>query len=303
MAYPSGSPIAGLDTLRRGIFYIFISALLSIIADFLFITIIGGIIMAIIALVFYFLAFGKIKDGFTQLAMTGLDVGSGKTGATLYLVGIILELVGLGLSLILIGLFLLPVAAILELIGDILIGLGIYRVGSYYNNSLTKIGGILIMTLIIDFIGYILAYVGLGEIIRSGGVPIQQYPQPYYQQPYPQQPYQPYPQPYQQQPTMPSQAPSQVGQGIIRNNGYAQVTLYSPTQASITSAFLIAGGSQIPAISITPSSLFAGNNEVTFYFGNNIPPLQSGQNYQIVINLNTQSGTVTQIVANVTYQP
>ena len=52
-------------------------------------------------------------------------------------------------------------------VGFVLIGIGLFKVGSSYNNKLLKIGGIVTAIPITNFIGLIISYVALGEVERG----------------------------------------------------------------------------------------------------------------------------------------
>ncbi len=60
---------------------------------------------------------------------------------------------------------LIAVAAIITLVGMIFVIIGLFRVGSQFNNSLVEVGAILILFL--GIIGTILLYLGLTEIINK----------------------------------------------------------------------------------------------------------------------------------------
>ncbi|QXJ31985.1 DUF973 family protein [Saccharolobus shibatae] len=215
----------------------------------------------------------RIRSGFSILKSLGRDVGIGETGTTLYLVGLIIIIIGALLTFVLIGVPILILGEIIALIGGILIGIGFYRVGEIYNEGLVKIGGILIIIPIdiLNFIGFILAYVGLGRV-------------------------RPLPTPT-QQPSVPQVY--QVGQGTIRNNGYAYVTLYSSTPATIISAKI--EGANIMSSAINPTVLQIGNNEVTIFFGN-VQSLAPNTTYIITLTINI-GGNIINISTAAVYQP
>ncbi|QXJ34976.1 DUF973 family protein [Saccharolobus shibatae] len=215
----------------------------------------------------------RIRSGFSILKSLGRDVGIGETGTTLYLVGLIIIIIGALLTFVLIGVPILILGEIIALIGGILIGIGFYRVGELYNEGLVKIGGILIIIPIdiLNFVGFILAYVGLGRV-------------------------RPLPTPT-QQPSVPQVY--QVGQGTIRNNGYAYVTLYSSTPATIISAKI--EGANIMSSAINPTVLQIGNNEVTIFFGN-VQSLAPNTTYIITLTINI-GGNIINISTAVVYQP
>ncbi|MCG2894470.1 MAG: DUF973 family protein [Sulfolobales archaeon] len=125
-------------------------------------SLVGVIILEIIALIFTILSVLKLRSGFRGLEAVGKDVG-GVTGTTLLIIGVILAIIPL---VDIIG-------AILIIIGVILIGLAVRRVGQIYNISDIRNGGILIaigsVIPFVAFIGFILTYVGLGNLLNTMG--------------------------------------------------------------------------------------------------------------------------------------
>jgi len=125
-----------------------------------------------IAIVLYLVALIKIRSGFKVLTYTGKNVGIGYAGTSLifislilYVLAIILVIVGVNSSLLLSTL--IDIGGVLGIIGYILTNIGFYKVGSEYNEGVIKTGGILAAIFIIPilpFIGYIMIYVGLGNI-------------------------------------------------------------------------------------------------------------------------------------------
>ncbi len=122
----------------------------------------GVIVIEIIALVFTILSVLKLRSGFRGLEATGKDVG-GVTGTTLWIIGVILAIIPL----------IDIVGAILIIIGTILIGLAIRRVGQIYDVGNIRNGGILIaigsVIPFVAFIGFILTYMGLGKLLNTMG--------------------------------------------------------------------------------------------------------------------------------------
>lgn len=292
------SEMEGIKNLRSGSLFLIISALLASIgviititggllgflfslgtlsavgaASSIFGTIIGIVVLVLLSAIIGLIGILRIKSGFSILKSLGRDVGIGGTGTTIYLVGLIIAIIGAFLSIILIGLPILALAEFLILIGGILIGVGFYRVGEIYNEGLVKIGGILIIIPVdlLNFIGFILAYIGLGKVKPLATATQQSFgPQVY-----------------------------QVGQGTIKNNGYAYITLYSSTPASIVSARI--EGVNIMPISISPTVLQIGNNEVTMFFGN-LQSLIPNRPYTITFTINI-GGNIINISTTAIYQP
>ncbi|ACP44796.1 Protein of unknown function DUF973 [Sulfolobus islandicus Y.G.57.14] len=234
---------------------------------------VGIAIVILIGAIIGLIGILRIRSGFGILKSLGRDVGIGEIGTTLYLVGLIIIIIGALLTIVLIGFPILILGEIIALIGGILIGIGFYKVGEIYNEGLVKIGGILIVIPIdlINFVGFILAYVGLGKVRPLPTVA--------------------------QQPLVPQVY--QVGQGTIRNNGYAYITLYSSTPASIISAKI--EGANIMSSAINPTVLQIGNNEVTIFFGN-VQSLAPNTTYIITLTINI-GGNIINISTTAVYQP
>ena len=231
----------------------------------------------IIAGVLGILGILRVRRGFTELRNSGLNVGVGATGAKLILVGYALIVIGAVMSVVGVGTGVILLGEIVEFIGIVLLALGFYNLGSIYNEGLVKWGGIL--SIVLGFIGYILVYVGLGNVMRNLS---SSSPQPYST---PQQPY--------------AQAQVyQVGQGVLRPDGYASFTLYSPYQAKIVGGYIEGYG--ISATYFTPNVLSPGTNNVTAYFGN-VGALQRGVAYVVVLTLDVQ-GSTTYVRVSVAYQ-
>lgn len=77
------------------------------------------------------------------------------------------------LGLILGGAGLAVLGAILLLIGGILVLVGIWRMGTRYDNSMLKIGAILLIFPFLDIVGVILIYIGAGQslqVLNQSGV-------------------------------------------------------------------------------------------------------------------------------------
>jgi|GEM_PF-978510 uncharacterized membrane protein len=128
------------------------------------------IIVAIISIIISLVGYINVRSGFQILSEINQDYGIGKTGVNLIFVGIGVTILGLILLLVLVGFFILIIAVLIEVIGSILLGIGIYRIGSNFRNTLVEVGGILIIFSwlpyigFIAFIGWILNYFGLNEI-------------------------------------------------------------------------------------------------------------------------------------------
>ena len=283
----SQTPLEAIKTIRSGLMFEIAATLLLVVGWALSI----GLVLAfgllavlwvaaaawIIAGVLGILGILRVRRGFNELRNLWPNVGVGATGSTFVLVGYVLIVIGAVLSVVGVGTGVILLGEIVEIIGVILLALGFYHLGDIYNDGLVKWGGIL--SIVLGFIGYIMVYVGLGNVMRnlSSGSP-----QPYST---PQQPY--------------AQAQVyQVGQGVLRPDGYASFTLYSPYQAKIVGGYIEGYG--ISATNFTPDVLSPGTNNVTAYFGN-VGALQHGVTYVVVLTLDVQ-GSTTYVRVNVVYQ-
>ena len=169
---------------------------------------------------------------------------------------------------------LIILGVILEFVAGALIGLSIYNVGRFYSSILTWISGILIIIPFTAFVGWILTYAGVDDIVNKltgRSMPMQ----PGYQQPYsPQQGYQSPPQPMQPtyQPYQPTPQPIivyQTGNGQLTEDGKAVFSLYSNGQIQIMSASIDNTTIAVGPDKIIPQTLSQGNNSVMIQF----PPL------------------------------
>ena len=247
----------------------------------------------------------NIRSGFGILKNLGRDVGIGYTGATLYFIALILVVLGI-LLILLGGRVVALIGGIVAIVSDILVGIGFYKLGGIYNEGTTKIGGILVAipviwgmillaipVLFVSFIGYILVYIGLGKIKPMAMVALPA--QPGYA------PNSINPMCTPMPPTQPNYPPQiyQEGQGIIRGNGYAQVSLYSTTQATILSARI--EGTTLSSVNINPVVLQPGQNEVTIQFGN-VSSLTPSTTYLITLVVNIGEN-MSEVKATAVYQP
>ncbi|GGT92351.1 hypothetical protein GCM10007116_07590 [Sulfodiicoccus acidiphilus] len=228
--------------------------MISILVGFIgIISFVGGPVLAgvllVVALILGILALIRLYRGFKMLTPYVPNANLGRIGSILLVI------------------------PILDLIGVILVGLALYFVGEKYNNGTTKVGGILTAIPIgfISFIGFIVSYVGLGNILYQ--VPASLTPQT----PQVQQPAQVY----------------QVGQGSLRGN-VATLTLYSNLPIGLTSATI--EGLASTAVAIQPSSLKPGENRVEITFSYVPPAVVQGTEYKLRLlleNGSTVYATVT----------
>jgi len=125
-------------------------------------------VLALVSLVLIVMAFGRLRGGFSLLSAAGRGGSIGVAGTWLVIIAIIIAL--LGVALFMFGGFIAVwIAFVLAAVGFILIGVGLFEVGSSYRNGLLEAGGILVAIplLITSFIGLILSYVALGDIMRE----------------------------------------------------------------------------------------------------------------------------------------
>ncbi|MFP3234517.1 MAG: DUF973 family protein [Sulfolobaceae archaeon] len=274
-----------------------------------------GIILGLIAIL-------KLRGGFRDLKSVFPEAGIGASGGLLLLIGyIVFILFPLGFILAILtispGLMILSyvglvLGGIIYFVGQILTGIGFYRVGNRYNESLVSVGGIL--TIFLPFIGYILNFIGLGKIINKLSMGQQPYsPQPYQQStiqpsgmPYSQPQYQPNSQPqnlpsvpYQpasqqfpgQQPPLPQsnlpmspQAPLPIYQtgpfAILRPDGSMTFQVYSSQPAQLVSARI--EDTSNTTTTITPNFIQPNQiTNVTVNFGS--IPIVPGRQYRIIV--------------------
>ncbi|AOL17259.1 hypothetical protein BFU36_11685 [Sulfolobus sp. A20] len=240
---------SSLVKVREGLLYAIITVFIGFIALIgFFANIVIGIILFIIALIIGILSLIRLYGGFSGLSSSVNNMGLGKIGAIFLAI------------------------PFLDILGIIFVGIAIYSIGDKFNNGNTKIGGILgaIPIGIVAFIGYILAYIGIGEILRS------------------------YTPASNVQPTMQGQQLQAMGN--LKGN-IANVTINSPFKARILDATL--EEFQLHALNISPMELNSGTNFVTITF----PPLPTGLKpggyYKIKLTLDNN----TIIYATLNYQP
>ena len=299
------SKFEGIDKLRTGALILVMAFIFIIIAFSVylysvalvsqslssFLSVLGAlttyiVIVNVIGLFLVLVGLYYLRDGFKMLYDLGLDVESGYTGVRLTLIGIVLSFTSLSSLVVpLLSIFtssLIGLAGnIIIFIGNVLIGIGFYNLGKEYNEGKTKIGGILLI--FFPPLGYILTYLGLGKIgqvvtqssldwkkATGKGVVITLSSQPQIYQ---------------------------VGQGIIKSNGAATITLYSPTQATILSARI--EGTKITSVNINPIVLQPGHNNVTIQF-NDVSSLVPYTNYNIILVVNI-GGKIAEVRATASY--
>ena len=136
------------------------------------------LIPGVVTLIGYFL----IYSGFKGILKLRVGIGTGRTGALLTAIGLILIYAGLIPLLTQLGVLtspgatindlvplfasvvLLLVGAILILIGVIMLAIGLYRVGESFTNGTLKVGAV--VSIFLGVIGYILVLIGLQSMIN-----------------------------------------------------------------------------------------------------------------------------------------
>jgi len=262
--------INSFNALKQASLWFIIAILIGFIG---LISLLAGIVAIVSLILILLFALPQLRNAFQGFLQTGKNVGSGLTGANILPWAYLLEVIGgliaitgiFVISRILAGLgvIIIILAALLELVAGILIGLAVYNLGRFYKSDMMWVSGILIIIPGLGFIGWILLYISIDDVvnkIRGGFMP----PQPGYQQPY--QPYSPQPS-YQ----TPQQFVSvyQTGNGQLTEDGRAVFSLYSTAQIQILSASIDNTTIAVAPDKIMPQTLIQGNNNVTIQF----PPL------------------------------
>ena len=262
--------INSFNSLKQASLWFIIATLIGFIG---IVSSLAGVIAIVSFILILFFAIPPLRSAFQGFLQTGKNVGNGLTGARilpwaylLVFIGGIIAIAGIftiNLVLAELGGIIAILAGLLELVAGILIGLAVYNLGSFYNSDIMRVGGILIIIPGINFVGWILLYISIDDVvnkIRGGFMPSQ----PGYQQPY--QPYSPQPS-YQ----TPQQFVSvyQTGNGQLTEDGRALFSLYSTAQMQILSASIDNTTIVVGPDKIIPQTLIQGNNNVTIQF----PPL------------------------------
>ncbi|BFI76867.1 DUF973 family protein [Sulfurisphaera ohwakuensis] len=247
--------VNALNKLKDASLWFIIATLIGFIGV---VTVFSEIISIVAFILLLFVAIPKLKDAFNLFLQTGKDVRNGITGANIlpwgYIIiflGGIIGIVGLfaiSAVLAIFGTLLVVLGVLLEFIGGLLIGLSIYNLGRFYQSDLMWIGGILIIIPGINFVGWILTYISIDDVLkRLSPSPIIPTPAA----------------------SMPSVSVYQVGTGSLSADGKASLVLYSSTQLQIQSASIDNTLISVSWDKITPYILNPGNNTVTIQF----PPL------------------------------
>jgi len=162
-----------------------------------------AVVLALISLVLTVMAFRRLRGGFSLLSAAGRGGSTGVTGAWLLIMAAIIALPGAAL-LMFVGFIVSSITSVIGNAGYVLIGKGLYDVGSSYGKDSLKTGGalvaisfavvllltvdwrgllsyaaasgvpallslliLLLIFMITSFIGLILSYVALGDIERE----------------------------------------------------------------------------------------------------------------------------------------
>jgi hypothetical protein len=310
-SYYGSNDVIALQQLKDASLWFIIITLLGYIG--LFVNV--GAIVSIVSLILLFIiGIPKLRTAFQSFAITGKDVNSGFTGLKILPFGILISFIGglliiigaiasifseTSLALAAIGGVLAILGAIITFIGYLLIGITIFNLGGAYSSDMMKIGGILIIIPGISFVGWILTYISIDDIVRrltygpGSGYPPSTYP-PTGTSQYP--PYNPQ-SAYGSQP-VPNVFPAstdvyQIGIGQINQNGEAKVTLMANRYGlSITSASI--ENSTMYTTQVYPSTLNQGQNEVTIRFPQLIN-LVPGNSYNVLLYLS--NGQIVRTVA------
>ncbi|MFP3320032.1 MAG: DUF973 family protein [Acidilobus sp.] len=161
-----------------------------------------AVVLSLISLVLTAIAFGRLRGGFSLLSAAGRGGSTGVTGAWLIIIAAIIALPGAAL-LMFGGFIVSSITSVIGNAGYMLIGKGLYDIGSSYGKDSLKTGGalvaisfavflltadwrgllsyaaasgvpallslaiLLLIFLILGFIGLILSYTTLGDIVRE----------------------------------------------------------------------------------------------------------------------------------------
>ncbi len=276
------SEVSNLQRLRQGILYFIVVPLLLFLALLLSFTLVVPLIAALASLALIFLGYVNIREGLKGLLANGKDTGLGITATSILLAGVIIAVIGAILSIIVVGFVVLILGELVYLVGMVLLGITFYNLGKSYSSSTLSLGGILMAIPIgvIQLIGEIITYVELGNLVnnlqwKETSSQFQQTPQQFPPPPQGQQGF------------------YQVGTGVIRGDGTAIITIYSPYSVSVSYAELVNLG--ITTTSITPTFLSQGNNVITINFSG-VANLSPGATYTVRIHL-VNGQTIDSIVA------
>jgi len=277
--------LRALQVLKEASLWFIIATLLSAIGAFSITAAVASIVALII---FIIIAIPRLRESFQIFLSTGKDVQRGISGLNFLIWGVIIEFIGGILALIGVlsssfatiaaGGIVAFIGFIILFLGELFIGLALYNLGKFYNNDIFKIGGIIEIIPPISFIGWILVYVSVDDILRMLTITTPSATT---------------------QPTAQTQTPIiyQVGFGSIKQDGTATFTLYSNQKGVNVLTALIEGTTIIAHMEqIIPNTLTEGNNTITIKF-QNVTGLIIGNTYTISLNLSNGQVVKVSVIA------
>jgi len=277
--------LRALQVLKEASLWFIIATLLSAIGAFSITAAVASIVALII---FIIIAIPRLRESFQIFLSTGKDVQRGISGLNFLIWGVIIEFIGGILAVIgALSLSFATIAAggivdfigfVILFLGELFIGLALYNLGKFYNNDIFKIGGIIEIIPPISFIGWILVYVSVDDILRRLTITTPSATT---------------------QPTAQIQTPIiyQVGFGSIKQDGTATFTLYSNQKGVNVLTALIEGTTIIAHMEqIIPNTLTEGNNTITIKF-QNVTGLIIGNTYTISLNLSNGQVVKVSVIA------
>lgn len=220
-----------------------------------------------ISLVDYFIllyGFTRMRYGFLGLSrLTDVRTDLGGLGISIFIFGVI--------ALIFSDLFfpLFYVGAALVAIGNALIGVTLYRVGTYYKAKLISVGGILIALSVGSLIGYVLVYTTSDKVIEEiSKIP----PKP---------------------PFEIKTSDKSIGYGILKSSGIAEFKVNYDKEAEIVAVKF--QGYEFPVLEISPKNVKMGENLIKIKF-NLTAPLVPGNIYNVELMLSNNEKLLASLV-------
>ena len=296
-------------------------------------------------------AFYRLRDGFRML---NLESHYGTAGLSLLLISSIFLLfgnVGLLLSgfmssitniVVLAWIAFMIVSLVFGITGTLLLGLEFRNLGKLFNSNLIKNGAILMISVILSYIGYILAYIGIRKInesrnqkqeltspqvissplqqVESNKQPIQTNKTPNPQQTqmpqknnkvynrqetnqYKQSVYTAQPIPYIQPSYQPFQSVRVQGSGILKSDGTVYLNLTTNLPCTIVSAKI--DSLPYPPISIQPQNLQANINQQVIIKFDKIAVLGliKGKEYDFYLSVRVGDSFAPDQITKIKYEP
>jgi len=237
-----------------------------------------GMLVGLIAFILLYIGFRTELEFYDMV-----KIANAQSGVSLVLFGFLLYFILFFIPAYLI--FIPVLGVILAIIGFGLMKGALDLIGNKYNEGLVKAGAILNIIPIISILGTLITAVGLVRVInkaKSGQIKIAQ-------------PFSPTvaPQPITQQ----SQPISQIGLGLIKENGEISLALYSQVQGTIILT-KIEGTSYFSTLSIP---LQVGYNNVIINMGMKLNLVKSAI-YKITLVISTPSATIL-VTVDAIYNP